>query len=386
MKSLCIFLCNVIALASLAAAEDSLPFRSAGPELLLVVRAQTPTFQYEAPELGSPETFDPPAGTLPEFAPDAGAVSPFSGGNVAPFQQPPLTYDPFLVEPSDPGPFSPSFPGGLSVGTNGPQPYRFGWTQRYDMGYLPESNITGDLGELEIFEFNAEWEYTKPEMQGWIGSITPEFGLRTWEGPDGRPGFPVDLPGSAFHFGLDFELETPATAPYSVQIGFTPQVNSDLEDNLTSTAWYWDGRGIVFFRASPTLMVGLGALYWDRLHDRLLPYGGIIYTPDDRREYRLMFPESRASRFLGTPMGVPTWIYARAEYHIEAYQIHRERLGRPGEVELIDWRFLAGFRTDTGYVGSFLEAGWVVGRHVNFDTTPGFDVSSGFITRAGLRF
>ena len=182
-------------------------------------------------------------------------------------------------------------------------------------------------------------------------------------------------------------METPAnSSPYSVQIGFTPQINSDLEHNLTSDAFYWDGRGIVFCRASPTLTVGLGIMYWDRLHDHVLPYGGIIYTPDDRREYRLMFPESRASRFLGAPFGVPTWIYARAEYHVEAYEIHRERLGRRGEVELIDGRFLAGFRFDSGSVGSFVEAGCVAGRHVNFDATPGVDVSSGFLARAGLRF
>lgn len=386
MKTLLVFLCGLAALAPYATADDGMLAARYSVDLPIVVRGQTPTFRYDEPILGAPEPFGPPTATPPEVYPNGGTVSPFSGGTVGPLPQPPLTYDPFLVQPSDPAPFRPGFPGGVMLGANGPQPYRFGWTQRYDIGYLPESNVTGDLGEFEVFEFNAAMEYTEPQAAGWIGSIAPEFGLRTWEGPEGRPGFPVDLPGSVFHFGLDFELETPANAPYSVQLGFTPQINSDLERDLTSTAWYWDGRGIVLFRASPRLTIGVGALYWDRLHDRVLPYGGIIYVPDDRREYRIMFPESRASRFIGTPMGVPTWLYARAEYHVEAYEIFRERLGRQGEVELIDWRFLAGFRTDSGYVGSFAEAGWVLGRHVNFDTTPGFDVSSGFIARAGLRF
>ena len=81
------------------------------------------------------------------------------------------------------------------------------------------------------------------------------------------------------------------------------------------------GRGVVFLRASPQLMIALGAAYWKRVDDIVLPYAGVVWTPNDYWEFRLMFPKSRISYFLGNWWGAATWVYGGVEYNVEAYQI-----------------------------------------------------------------
>ena len=334
------------------------------PRIGYVFRGQTPGYD-ETP----PKTYvDPP----PSGAPNQGLITPGQPAN------------PFL----NGGVMPPGPPRGRQW-LNGPQPYRLGqWVQRYDFGYLPKEGANRGLGGLEIFEFDADWEYAQPIWANWIFSFTQQFALRTWEGPSGSPMFPTtSLPGSAYRFGWDLALATPANYPWSAMIAFNPSLNSDFSSSLSSDAWQWDGRGMIFIRQNDWWTWVLGAGYLDRVNDKVIPYAGVIYTPDQFWEFRLLFPKGRISYFLGNPWGFNTWAYVRSEYHIEAYEIQLETTGRREQVELEDWRILFGFRFDNSLVSCFWEAGWVFGRDVNYlNATPGFDVSSGFITRLGLRF
>jgi hypothetical protein len=286
------------------------------------------------------------------------------------------------------------YPGMSFVGTNGPQPYKFGWTSRYDAAILPESDVRGPHvdGDMEIFEFNSEWQYTTPvPLSGWIWSFTPQFGLRTWEGPDVATAG-VGLPGNVYRFGADFELATPLSGPWSVQFGFNPALASDFERGLTSDAWLFDGRGILFYQYSPQWMFALGAGFWDRVNDRVIPYAGVIFTPDDRWEFRILFPQSRISYYLGVIDGFQKWLYVTGEFHSEAYEIEVDQngvLGKGGreQVEISDWRVLLGLRMDQNMASYFIEGGWVFDRQVDFlHGTPDFDITSGFIARIGMRY
>ncbi|MFQ5731350.1 MAG: hypothetical protein ACE5KM_05270 [Planctomycetaceae bacterium] len=329
----------------------------------IVFRGQTPGYDEQPPK-----TYVDPPGSVP-------------GGGLSTPQQP---GDPFLQGVPRQG-FVPQQPYGL----NGPQPYRLGqWVQRYDVGFLPEEGADRGLGGLEVFELDAEWEYATPIFYNWIFSFKQQFDLRTWEGPSGSPLAPTTaLPGSAYRFGWDLALATPANFPVSAMVAFNPSLNSDFSRSLSSDAWQWDGRGMVFVRQNQYWTWVVGAGFWDRVNDRVVPYAGVIYTPDQFWEFRLLFPKGRISYFLGEPWGFNTWVYVRSEYHVEAYEIELETTGAREQVELADWRILFGFRWDNRIVSAFWEAGWVFGRDVDYrNGTPGFDLSSGFITRLGLRF
>lgn len=336
-----------------------------------VIRAQNKQPYEETPNTGQPPTYVPPnQGYVPD------------GRMVVPQGQ-----DPFI-------PVQPGHPGAAGAqrrffGRSGPRPYSlYRWRAKLDVGFMPRENVSRGLGDFGLVETDAELSYSMPVFWNWIFTTRPQFGLRTIDGPQTTPAFPTTmLPGDLYRFGADFQLHSPQVGNFSGLLGFTPMINSDLEDNLTSRAYFWDGRGVLFYHVSPHVTLVGGAAFWDRVNDRVVPIAGIILSPNDLLELRLVFPEPRISYYLGKPFGFDSWIYARAEYHVEAYEINLERTGRREQVEFEDWRALLGFRWNNGWVSSYVEAGWVFGRDVDYRRgTPGFRIGSGFIARLGVRF
>ncbi|MDA0591264.1 MAG: hypothetical protein O3C17_25060 [Planctomycetota bacterium] len=287
-------------------------------------------------------------------------------------------------------------PQGSMMGVNGPRPFRFGWQSQADVGILPkESTNPGlGLGQFGVFEFNTELRYTAPTVMQHIFSIAPQFNLRGWDGPKTPPaaignGFTPQL-GQAFRFGLDFRLTSPTQNGYTFELDFNPSIGTDFDRGLTSDALMLDGRGALFIRTSPQYLLVLGAMFLDRVDDQVLPYAGIVYTPNQHFEIRALFPQAEINCFIGAPWGVPQWMYLAGEYHIEAYQVSVNTPGlTQNQIQLQDWRTMLGVRSEHGSgMTSFLEAGWVFGRNVDFlrKATTEFDVSSGFIARFGLRY
>jgi len=323
---------------------------------------------------------DPSGGTETFVAPDS-LVAPggtTGDGFMAPVQPgQPYGYDPFVAGQPRGGPYG-GFPGAAhGVGPNGPQPYRYGWTSRYEYAYLSSTSLNSALGDLEWNEFNAEWEYTSPSPWGKIYSVTPQFGLRSG-----------DLPGgdSWFRFGLDLEAVTPTQGPWSFLLAFNPSINSDLDRNLSTEAWQFDSHGMIFYQSNPYLTWVAGAGFWDRVEDRVIPYAGFIFVPDDHWELRLVLPEPRISHFLGVPWGLATWAYVRAEYHVESYEANLEGAYGKRQVQIEDGRLMGGFRFDSGCCAAFVEAGWVFEREFQVRDFHEIDLSDAFMARAGVRY
>lgn len=363
-------------------------------ETAFLVRGQSPPYDPAAPG----------AGANPNLA-QTMTLPPADGSGSWIPQQPIWPGTP-LLNPN--GMMGGAPPQAMMAGVNGPRPYRFGWQSQFDVGYLPKesTNPGAGLGDFGIFEFNSEMRYTAPGPMQHIFSIAPQFNLRSWEGPGTGPrtfnmatnprsapdnGF-TPLSGDVYRFGLDLRLTTPAYGPYTFEFGFNPSIGTDFERGLESEAWSFDGQGALFFRASPRYMVVLGAMFWDRVNDRVLPYAGVVFTPNQYLEIRALFPKAEISLFLGAPWGVPQWLYLAGEYHIEAYQVAVNTINDPAvaqnRIQIEDWRLMLGVRSEQGVMTSFLEAGWVFGRDVEFlrKATPGFDISSGFIARFGIRY
>ena len=347
-------------------------------ETTFLVRGQSPPYAPSAPRAGANPNLAqsmtlPPVDGSGSWIPNQGGIW---GGTP-------------MLNPN--GMFGGGQPQAMMAGVNGPRPYRFGWQSMADVAYIPseDTNPGAGLGDFGIFEFNTEFRYTTPGPMQHIFSIAPQFNLRSWEGPGTTGTAFTPLAGDVYRFGLDLKLTTPAYGPYTFEFGFNPAIGTDFERGLESDAWSFDGQGALFFRATPQYLVVLGAMFWDRVDDQVLPYAGVVFTPNQYLEVRALFPKAEVSLFLGTPWGVPQWLYVAGEYHIEAYQV---AVNTPGmsenRIQIEDWRLMLGVRSEQNMMTSFLEAGWVFGRDVEFlrKATPGFDVSSGFIARFGVRY
>ena len=315
----------------------------------------------------SPSTFETPA----IMAPSNGVTTPFNGAGVN---------DPFLYGP-DP------VLGGLGnttlSGVNGPQPHRLGYTPRFDYTYLGNAGTKNpNVGKFQSQNFDFELAHTMPIGPGWAFTNTAQAGLRLWDGP-----ITVDLPGAVYRLGWDFTLATPQAGPWSAQFDFNPSINTDFEHSLGKEALNLDANAMLFYRTSPQLMWVLGAGYWDRVDNIVIPYAGVVWNPNDLWEFRLLFPKARASYFLGNIGTAAHWIYATGEYHVESYQIGMPGVSTREQVQIQDWRIGLGLRSDHGWFDKSIEVGYVLGRQVEFlRATPGFDIKDTFMIRYAVRF
>lgn len=360
----CLF---VLSLTGLAQADSSLFEMALVEPEESFYRAQSPAPLVQAPPAGG------------QYYPGTMGVQPGMEQFVNPSQPgyPGVIQDPFMQ--GQPQPM-------ISRGLNGPQPKRFGWTHRKDVWYIPsadaEAPATGDMSVLGV---DMEMRHVKPIMWGWCWSLAPQFNYRSISGPVGTA--TTDLPENAYRFGLDMSLQSAVINGFSIEAGFTPSVGTDFEKSIHSDAYMFDGRLIAHWRWNPQLMWTLGVTYWDRVDEIILPYGGLTWTPNDLWEFRLIFPEPRISVFVGAPWGVPTWLYVRGEYHVEAYEMNPSQLAGQTRVQFSDYRVAGGLRWETGYVTTFVEAGYVFNREVDYDRFgTDYGVDSGFMGRIGLRY
>lgn len=382
-------LCLLCALGFLPPTNTGSVYVPLNPDQLLI-RGQSPIVHSTSPwgsaPLGQASPWAAPV-SVPRMAQQDYYADPFlDPDGVAPYAAPPGA-----VPNSGPYGTPPVYnrfggPVGIS-GINGPQPYRYGWKPRFDFGYMPDEGVSRGTGEFGIFEMDAEFRNTRPLANGSVFSYAPQFGWRSWNSPTLVNG--GQLPNSVFRLGSDYEWSTSAAGPWSFTLGFSPSLNTDFERSPTSDAFNFDARAMLFYRASPQWMYVLGIGYWDRVNDRILPYSGVVWTPTDRTEFRLMFPESRISHYIGNYFSDDKWIYASAGFHVEAYEVEIQRPGSEyGEkIEISDWRAVIGLRSENDYLSTFIEGGIVFDRQVDFlRGTPGFDIDSGFILRGGFRF
>lgn len=355
----------------------------------MVVRGQDSPFYGGG---GTPPTYTPPGTVVNPVPTFPGTGEPSFGGGLPPYN-PSLSGDPFVggnVAPAPYGydPFAPPAAQSYTFGLNGPQPFRYGWESRYDFGYMPSAGTASpDAGDISIFEVDIEKELSTPLGNGYTFSIAPQASLRAWDGPLGVPAGNAGLPPEAYRFGLGLKLLTPNWGPWQFELGFNPAVGTDFND-ISSDAVMFDGHAVAFYRTSPQFMWAIGAAYWDRVDNIILPYAGLVWTPNEYWEFRLLFPKPRITWFAGTPIGVPTWLYVSGEYHVEAYEVNVDPINRSTLMQMEDIRVLGGARAEFGAVTGFLEAGWVFNRDVDFDAGFGtdFEIDNGFIARAGFRY
>lgn len=303
---------------------------------------------------------------------------------------PPQVGDPFLDPNIGQAPqYSPyqsngPAPGAFAYGANPAQPYRYGWQNKIDVSWLPggAANGAGTSGDQDIFGVDYDLTYGSPIVPGWVFNWTNQFAYRNWGGPDG-----IDVPSDLFRFGLDFELESGGGGPVNLSLGITPSLNTDFNVDF-SDGFQLDGRGILLFQLDQYWTLGLGAQYWDRVNDYVIPWAGLIYR-DDYWEWQLMYPEARVSLFLGNESYWAKWIYVRAEYHVEAYGYERQLApfaGQAEEIEIADYRVLGGFKMDAGLYNWFFEAGYVFNRDVELGNGTKYNLDNGFIGQIGLRY
>lgn len=376
-------LCLLLCWAADPADSSTSALYQFSPKLEASIRGQSPYPAYDP--FNSGQNFGTP---MPSSDPyNSFGMPPMQND---PFQQgfgPTPEYMPFGGSPFEASPYgySPN-PGPMFAGVNGPQPFRFGYIPKMEMGYIPQSGIREFDGNVEMFELDTELRYNAPFSPGWVYSSAFQFDYRAWNtGGLLSPMYRTNL----YRFGWDMELFKLKSNGWTWEFNFNPSINTDTEHNLTSNAWNFDTRIAATYQLDQVWMLVLGVQYWDRVDDIIIPHAGVVITPNDLWEFRLLFPKARISRFAGYFWGGHHWMYVSSEYNVEAYQIDTTPLGGSprNRVQYRDWRLALGLRSDHVDFEKFIEVAWVLGRDFEFDTDfPKFEARNQVLVRGGIRF
>jgi hypothetical protein len=314
-----------------------------------------------------------------------GATTPLSPPGSTPFVQPGTAP---AFGPPPPSPYAQTtpqvlFPDGLSQPFDMSQSIRFIQDVRFRHTWLHGGD---DPRDLDINDSEVAVTFTIPNFltTGQPLFISPAFALHLWDGPSHMP---ADLPGQAYSAYLDFQWASDPNLQVGVELGFRVGVYSDF-DTLNSHSLRIQGLGLGVARLTPATTFKLGVMYLDRNKIKLLPAGGIFWTPTPQVRFDLFFPQPKLSAYLTTIGRHEVWWYLAGEYGGGAWTIAREA-GFSDRIDINDIRASAGIEWfgPAGFHG-FFEAGYVFEREVIYVVTPAhsFEPRDTFMLRAGFSF
>jgi hypothetical protein len=329
---------------------------------------------------GPPAAIDGPA-RLPaaiEVLPD-GTISPGIGPEeLVPFADSPI------------GPILPDAePGGSPYGDleyyGQPQklsPYKDTFFQKLSLSasWFGDGGDPEDLGATEIETFLTV-ALPAPIVE-WPLLITPYFGVSYLQGPR-----VTDMPPRLFFTYVEFAWVPEIIHRYKLYLAVAPSYLSDFESSGNG-AFRVTGKGLLLFDWVPDrVQFVAGVLYLNRENVRLLPAGGIIWKPTDWTNFELLFPKPKLGVRFNVGLGYEDWLYTTAEFGGNTWSIVRAS-GDQDKLTYLDYRILVGVeRKLNGGAGFRLEAGYVFGREVEFESGDGnFDPQNTVLIRGGIAF
>ena len=241
--------------------------------------------------------------------------------------------DPYAVS-SPTSPFGTIFPVGNSGGTSGlgqatpssiysgnfdrfvPETYeamrRFRDATSFEYTHLPRGTGANSFGMDEIdIRMQLAFPCRFIPNNGTTGYfyIAPAGSFVWWNGPVGPP----DMSPNGFGAFLDFGVQPKFNETFGLIAWGRIGVFSDFE-NVTSDALRFQGRLEGVVNASPQMQVHAGVIYYGRSRVKMLPTGGVVWTPNEDWVLKLIFPNPKVSRRLWTGPQADWWGYVHLDY------------------------------------------------------------------------
>jgi hypothetical protein len=321
----------------------------------------------------APQAFPPPA------------YSPYAA---SPYAAPP-TASPFAATPYAPAPYSatPSslYPEGIAIT---PPSYSFNQTLRFMQDLRLRWTWLSPMGSNSLgvndVETNATFavpffKTTSPLM------FTPGFGIHLWEGPVTEAPLFAELPPNTYDAFLDTAWYPQINNWLSAQVGVRIGAYTDFNTFVTNSIRVM-GRGLGVVAITPRLQFALGVVYLDRVKIKLLPAGGLIWTPHQDARYEILFPNPKLSRRITTLGNNEIWLYGTGEYGGGSWTADID--GGSNQFDYNDIRVAGGIES-FGLRGfhSYFEVGYVFSREIVYRyDLPEYSPSDTLMLRAGVAY
>lgn len=228
-------------------------------------------------------------------------------------------------------------------------------------------------------DYNRTWQLSTGRERPPL-AVTPGVGMHLWSGPTD-----LDLPSRVFDLYLDVSWRPLEHDSGGIAIGVTPGFYGDFE-NLDGNAFQLTGWGLANHRFGPHWNIVGGVAVVRQLKSRLLPIGGVIWTPSEDTRLELLFPRPRVARRLWRKDKSEAWCYLGGQFGGGAWSV----ADTPTENVLVsysDLRLLWGVETQSlhGYDLS-LEAGYVFSRDISVNQTSLLAPDPTFLLQCSVAF
>ena len=215
--------------------------------------------------------------------------------------------------------------------------------------------------------------------------VTPRFAVNYWNGPvsEALPGSP-DLPPRTYDAELQASWKPVFTGWLSGDLAASIGMYTDFE-KFSSDALRVRGHGLAVFTLSSRFAVAAGIDYINRNRIKLLPAGGVIWTPNPDTRWEIIFPEPRIARRFSTGGNTDWWGDVR---RMRRHLAYRTASGAEDSYDYNDLRLILGLEWVglTGLAGH-VEVGYVFNRELLYlSGTPKVKPSDTVMLRAGLSF
>lgn len=221
--------------------------------------------------------------------------------------------------------------------------------------------------------------------------VTPGFGMWFWSGPDS----PQDMPNRTYDAYVEAGWNPQVTQWFGGELAFRIGVYSDFK-KVTSDGVRFQGKGMAVLTLNQAFQCKFGVWYLDRNRVKVLPAGGIIWTPNSDFRLEILFPNPKLAHRLTTWGTTEWWWYVRGEYGGGAWELTRDPVsvgGRTGVVDEVDYNDLQAalgveFKALSGLTG-YLEVGVAFDRELFYrsrNPDSFFQPNSAFLLRAGITY
>jgi hypothetical protein len=248
---------------------------------------------------------------------------------------------------------------------------------RFTSTWLAPGGSQG-FGTFDL-DYNRTW-YLQTGSERPPVAVTPGFGMHLWSGPR-----VLDLPSRVYDLYLDVSWRPIDRENGGIAFGVTPGFYGDFQ-NLNGTAFQLTGWGLANYRTGPHWNFVGGVAVVRQLNSKLLPIGGVIWTPNDDTRLELIFPRPRIAHRLWQQESKEVWYYLAGQFGGGAWSV-ADTPSKNVLVSYSDLRLMLGVEMlNTRGRDLTLEGGYVFSRDISVNHTSVLAPDPTFLLQASLAF
>lgn len=265
--------------------------------------------------------------------------------------------------------------------------YKNGFFQKLaaSSAWLAGSRSSDDIG---LIESQLYFTFALPvPTRNWPMLVTPSFETRWLDGPLSSGAAPADAPAQLYSAFVEMMWVPQITKRWTAVLGATPGIYSDFQHNY-GDQFRLMGRALGRYEITKNRNYFVaGVVYLPRSDYRLIPAGGLMWSPWDDVQLDLIFPIPRLAYRLSYNQTIERWVYTAAEFGGGTWSIERAD-GSRDNLTLRDLRLLLGYeRKRDGGGGLRFEVGYIFSRRLEYDsTTPDVILPDTLMLRSRMAF